>query len=166
MKNVLPLLLCLFAGFLSGCEKDKMYLEKGYRIEKLFVIGAQATEDRTAEIPACRMDDIFVFEEVKVMVRMADDLCPGDPGIYQAGHWRMLTIDSLAGNFISLSIGAFYTVHDSMYVGHTTPQWVERRGQIYEVLVFDEENIILRNTSLSEPLTDRQWELRFKKIRE
>jgi len=167
-KNNYFIILLSIAFCNIGCDKENGIetITSPYKIASLEEIENGVSKEKTLEIPNCRFDDEFYFEtaenDLNLLVEMKDDICLHDPGAY-AGKWKVVSIDSLEGEFLEVMLPDF-KIHDSLRLAPTLSQVLENKNQFYKLIEFSEKTIIIQNfQDFSAPKTKNIWQLKLEK---
>lgn len=158
-----------FLVTIFSCKKKDTNLINSYKIVLLEELVDGVSLDRTAEIWDCRFDDEFYFKDSqKLEINTNENSCfPTEGEKIEGFLWQITEIDSLSGKYLELNIllSLFHhTVHDSLTLGITSNQWLNRENQFYKIIEFGDERIIIQNADgVSEPKTENIWQLTLEK---
>ena len=148
---------------LIGCKNDLITeppIEFGipFTIQSLIEITPTGEVDRTNDLPACRLDDLYFFNGALSAIKIngSERQCEGDSVTTIDGNWDRRDTQNLTGQLVVFSLSDNYILHDSLPIGST----VSGFNQGYEIIQLTEQTFVLQShPNFSTPITENRWQL-------
>ena len=164
MKYTFSILFLLLLVSLS-CRKDRVIREPEtpygdpFQIVSLTEIVNNNSMDRTNEISACRLDDLFyIYGPTEVInLQTGERICEGDEIGSIGGNFRRTETENLDGTLMTIQLSHIYAIHDSLLFGQSELRFT----QGYKLIKFTETELTFQNhPNFSTPKTQNIWQLK------